>query len=755
VEDIMNRDNFVNIKIFLTTLSIDNLASLIKAICGAQYNGVMVSSSFSNTIANRIGVQTISYFLRPVHILKSYRRSDLRPDLVAGLTVAVVLLPQAIAFALIAELPPQMGLYAAIVAAIVAGLWGSSNHLHTGPTNSTSLLVLATLLPIAGVGTPAFLAAAGLVAVMVGVFQIALGVGRLGVLVNFVSDSVIIGYTAGAGILIAVNQIRNLLRLEFPSSSSLVTTLHDVVIYLPETHWLSLIIGLLTVLLVILQKRFLPKWPGPLIMMIISAAIVGIAGLDTLGVQIIGEIPRSLPPLADLPLLNLNLISNLSSGALAIGSIGLVQSIAISRSIAAQSRQRLDSNQEFIGQGLANLLCGFFSGYCVTGSLSRSGINYDLRAHTPLASVFSGLFVLIAMFLLSPYAAYVPRTVLAGVLIVIALGMVDIAEIKRILRGTRGDAVIMVGTFLGTLFLPLQFAVLTGILLSFAVYVMRTSVPRVVPVLPSKGFRHFTYQPDRAPCPQLGIVDILGDLYFGAVNHVDEAIRSQMEATPSQRFLLLRMFSVNQIDISGVHALEGIVNTYRERGGDVYLMRTHEPIIERLKSTEFYDYLGEDHFLSYNVAIDYLFHRVLDPTICIYECDARVFLECQNLPKPQKHPGEITVPLTMPRHEVKSVEPLALWRELHQPNPPMVIDVREPREFQQGHIPEAHSIPLAKLFGDISQVPKDTPVVFVCRAGRRSTRATYALVRQGFKNLRVLQDGMQAWENAGLLEAID
>jgi len=717
----------------------------------------MTATSIPAKVINRVGTETISFFLRPVRIIKSYQRSNLRPDLIAGLTVAVVLLPQAIAFALIAELPPEMGVYAAIVAAIVGGLWGSSNHLHTGPTNATSLLVLATLLPIAAVGTETFLISAGLVAVMVGILQIVLGVARLGILVNFVSDSVIIGYTAGAGILIAVNQVRNLLRLDFPSSSSLITTIQNVFVTLPETHWISLAIGLITIVLIILQKRFLPKWPGPLILMMISAAVVGVAGLDQMGVEIIGEIPRSLPPLAKLPLLDFNLIFNLSSGAMAIAAIGLVQAIAISRSIAGQTRQRLDSNQEFIGQGLANLLCGFFSGYCVTGSISRSSINYDLRAKTPLASVFSGLFVLIAMFVLSPYAAYVPRTVLAGVLMVIALGMIDMAEIKRILRGTRGDAVIMVASIISTLFLPLQFAVLVGILLSFAVYVLRTSVPRIIPVLPGENFKHFTPQLDREPCTQMSIIDIYGDLYFGAVTHVDEAIRNHMEMYPDQRFLLLRMFSVNQIDISGVHALEALVQTYRDRGGDVYMMRTQEPIIARLKSTEFYNFLGDDHFLPYQTAIDYIFHRVLDPTICIYECDVRVFLECQNLPRPQKHPKEreITLPLEMPKQDVEKVEPQELWKEIHTSGAPVIIDVREKREFTRGHIPQAKSIPLLKLFGDISQVPKDQPVVFVCLGGRRSTRATYALSRQGYKNLRVLDGGMLAWEAAGLLEAID
>jgi SulP family sulfate permease len=616
-------------------------------------------------------------------------------------------------------------------------------------------LVLATLLPIAAVGSPEYLAAAGLMAVMVGIFQAVLGVSRLGILVNFVSDSVIIGYTAGAGILIGVNQLRHLLRLDFSSASSLITTVQNLVVYVPKTHIPSLIIGAGAMVLLILQKRFRPKWPGALIIMILSAMMVGLGNLDEEGVSIIGEIPRSLPPLADFPLLNFSLMVDLFSGVLAVSAIGLVESIAISRSIASQSGQRLDSNQEFIGQGLSNLIGGIFSGYSVSGSFTRSAINFDASARSPLAGVFSGIFVLIAMFALSPFAAYVPRAALAGVLVVTAIGMIDKAEMKRILRGTRGDAIIMVGSFVSTLFLPLQFAVLVGILLSFAVYVMRTSVPRVISVLPSKNFRHFIPQGDRKPCTQMGILDILGDLYFGAVPHVDEAIRNHMDGHPSQRFLLLRMFSVDQVDISGVHALEAIVSIYRERGGDVYMMRTQEPIIDLLKSTAFYEFLGEDHFLSYNEAIDHIFHRVLDPAICIYECEARVFLECQNLPRPARHGLEKSIQLEMPICEVPSITPLDLWQELHQTARPFLVDVRETREFRRGHIPEAHSIPLFQLFGDISLVPKEQSVIFICRGGRRSTRATFALINQGYENVRVLHGGMLAWEAAGLLEAVD
>ncbi len=703
----------------------------------------------------QLWARTSGYFYRPIVLIRDYDRQNLRADALAGLTVAVVLLPQAIAFAMIAELPPAMGLYTAIITTIVGALWGSSNHLNTGPTNTTSLLVLSILLPLAEVGSERFLIAAGLMAVMVGIFQIGLGVARLGMLVNFVSDSVVIGFTAGAGVLIGVNQLRHLFRLDFPSSSSLVTTLQRVFDNLLTMHRLSFLIGAGVIFVLILIKRFAPKLPGALIAMVLGAGIVGVFRLDLQGAIVIGELPRSLPPFTNLPIFDLELIGHISTGALAVGAISLVESIAISRSIASQSGQQLDSNQEFIGQGLSNLLTGFFSGYAVSGSFTRSAVNYAAGARTSVSSIFSSLFIILALLMLAPLAAYVPRAALAGVLLVTAYSIIDQEEIARIWRGTRGDAMIMVITFVSTLLLPLQFAVLVGILISLTVYILRTSVPRVVAVTPAKEFTHFTHRPNARQCSQLAILDILGDFYFGAVSHVEEAIRAHLSAHPSQRFLLLRMYSVDQIDISGVHALESIVRSLRARGGDVFMMRTQDPVLEVFKSTGFYDYLGADHFLAYGDAIGHLFYRILDPTICIYECTGNTFLECQNLPRRTKLPGGISIPTEIPTGEVETIPPLDLWGALHKRNPPIVVDVREPREFQRGHIPDAKSMPLFELLTNPSDLPRIRPVVLVCRSGRRSARAAFNLSKRGFTNLQIVAGGMVAWENDGLLTAIE
>ena len=702
----------------------------------------------------RAGLGTIpDVFLQPVHLFRTYKLSSLRPDLVAGLTVAVILLPQSIAYALIAELPPQTGLYAAIVAAIVGALWGSSNHLQTGPTNASSLLVLSTLIVIATPGTAEFVILAGLLAVLVGVIRLVMGLARLGVLVNFVSQSVIVGYTAGAGVLIAVNQLRHLLGLQF-SSYGLVDTLQAVLVHLPETHIPTISLGAGAMVLIVLLKRLNPKIPGPLMGMVVAAAAVGIGGLGQQGVAVIGELPRSLPPPSIPPLLDMRIVGQLASGAVAIAAIGLVEAVSIARSISGQSGQRLNSNQEFVGQGLANIVTGFFSGYPCSGSLTRSAVNYDAGAQTRLASAFSGLFVLVAMLLLAPFAAYVPRAALAGVLILTAYSMVDRKAMARILKGAKADAVIMVVTVLATLFLPLEFAVLSGILLSFAVYIVKTSVPRVLSVLPDDKYLHLVHQPEKPPCPQLGILDILGDLYFGAVSHVEKSIGQHRAANPTQRLLLLRMNSVQHCDFSGIHALESLVRSIREGGGDLFMFRVRKPVLDIMKTTGFWKTLGADHFLEEDTAISHLFHKVLDPAICIYECDVRAFMECQNLPKVPL-PAEIRLHTDMPAGQVAEVPARELWQRLHSSNPPRVVDVREAREFRQSHIPDARLVPLSTLLAEGSDLPHDRPLVFVCRGGRRSTRAAYMVQNQGYEEVAVLQGGMLAWEAANLLAAVD
>jgi sulfate permease, SulP family len=712
----------------------------------------------------RVNVQhtvapAVHYLKRPIYLFRNYDSVNLRPDLIAGLTVAVILLPQAIAFALIAELPPQMGLYAAIVGAVFGALWGSSNQIHTGPTNAISLLVFSSLSAVIVAGTPQFAIAAGVMAVMAGVLQLGMGLARLGMLVNFVSHSVIVGFASGAGILIAIKQISPLLGLSF-SSHNIAETLVGIVVNLPAAHLYTAVIGLVTMLAILLLRRINNRLPAALISMIVASLVVFLFGLNEQGVAVIGQLPSGLPPLANLPLFNLELISQLSAGALAVAAIGLVETTAIARSVSAQTGQRLDSNQEFVGQGMANIFMGLFSGYPGAGSFSRTAVNFKAGAASPMAAIFSALFMLAALFLLAPLAAYLPTAALAGVLIVIAFGMIDREEIGRIWRSHPGDAAIMVTTLVGTLFLEIEFAVLLGIIFSLGLYIWRTSTPRIQAVLPDDKFSHFIYRPDKEPCPQLAIIEVYGDLYFGAVNYVEEFITNYAETHPDQRYLLLRLDHVNTCDFSGIHMLEGLVRSYRERGGDLFMVGTNHRVEQMMLSSQFESFLGKDHILGEDEAIGLIFNKQLDPAVCIYECPIRAFRECQNLPK-RNALANIPLMSEIEAHHIMTIAPLELWSWLH-PVPgggsngrPYIIDVREPREYSQGHIAESKLIPLPQLLSAEVKLPADKQIVLVCRSGRRSRRAAAALQHIGCMNVQILQGGMLAWSAAGLLEALE
>ncbi|MCB0155126.1 MAG: STAS domain-containing protein [Anaerolineae bacterium] len=716
-----------------------------------------MSKAATVDLARQWVAESLTFFARPLEIVRHYRLKDLRPDVMAALTMSVVTLPQAISFALIADLPPQTGVYTAILASIIGALWGSSIHLNTGPTNTTSLLVLSILLTVAQPNTPEYLIAAAMMALIVGLFRLFMGLARLGVLVNFVSDSVIIGLTAGAGTLIFVNQIKHLFRLSIPNSPYFFVTLLNLAEALPQTHWPTLVLGLGTIGLILLVRRVRPTLPGPLRAIVVITAFIGLFRLDQHGVGVLGDLPRGLPPLMDLPLTDFDLIQKLLVGSLAISAIGLVEATSIARAIAVQSGQRLDSNQEFVGQGLANIVVAFFSGYTCAGSFSRSGVNFTAGARTPVSNVFSGLFVLIALLVFASSAALIPRAALAGVLMVTAYGMIDRVEMKRIWLASRGDSAIMVATILATLFLPLQFAVLAGIIASILRFLVKTSTPRVHSVVPDQDFKHFVREENNAACPQLGIITVSGSLYFGAVNHVEQVIHNNLERHPGQRFLLLRLHLVDHCDLSGIHMLEAVVRLYRQRGGDVFISGLHQPVMKEMDLHGFIKKLGPDHFFDREQSIPHLFHHVLEPSICIYECELRVFAECQALPK-WTYGSNVPESTSFQEVEIKTWLPSELKAQLNGRERDldiMVIDVREPLEYQRGHIPHAQLLPLRTVSSRGQSLSSDKPIVLVCRIGRRSRMAAVILKNMGYEQVYNLQGGVLAWEAAGYPLAVE
>lgn len=693
-----------------------------------------------------------SFLAAPAQVLRSYRRANLSADLVAGVTVAAVAVPQAIAYASIAELPPQTGLYAAAVASIVGALWGSSRFLSTGPTNATSLLVLSLLLPLSAPGSPTYLLGAGLLAVLAGLVRLILASLRFGALVTLASRSVLVGFTAGAGLLIAANQLRHLLRLDTPSTSELFPALEATVTHIGETHLPSLILGLGTLAMMVVIPLVSRRVPAAFLAIAVATLIVWLLGGEDLGILIVGHVPRSLPPptwVTGEGLPDLTMIRSLVIGATAVAALGLVESSAASQTLARKAGHRLDHNQEFFGQGLANLVTGLLSGYPCSGSLTRSALAYQSGARTQIAGVVTGLVVLLALLLLAPLAGLIPRAALAGVLLYVAYSMVDRSGILRVFRTLPTESVIMVATFGATLTLPLEFAILTGVVLSLAFFIVRSSLPRVYASVPDSSYRHFIHDESAPACPQLGIMTIRGPLFFGAVYHVEEELRHNLEKHPGQSMLLLRMHGVDICDLSGIEMLEATVNTYRNLGGDVYMIRVREPVLEVMRSSGFLQVLGEDHILQQEAAIGHLFERAIDPIICTYECELRVFAECQGV---EKHRYEGTIPPT-PLHWSRHQENLIdheEFREIMARRDALVLDVREPDEYAKGHLPGSRLIPLRLLPKHLASLPRDRPILLVTRSGRRAVRAQPMLQDAGISEAYGLRGGILAWKAAAL-----
>jgi SulP family sulfate permease len=563
-------------------------------------------------------------------------RNTLKADLVAGLTGAVVVLPQGVAFAMIAGLPPVYGLYTAMVPAVIAGLFGSSRHLISGPTTAISIVVFAAISKYAEPGSAKFVQMALTLTFLAGVYQLALGVARMGSLVNFISHSVVVGFTAGAAVLIVTSQLKHFFGLAIPSGESFLHTWQELYKLIGQTNFYVLLVATLTLVCLLSLMRIRPAWPNMLIAMVAGGIIAFLIGADVRHIQLVGKLPSHLPPLS-LPDLHLASLKQLGSAALAVSMLALVEAVAIARSVASKSGQRIDGNQEFVGQGLANIIGSFFSSYASSGSFTRSGLNYTAGAVTPLSAVFAAVALAMIVVLVAPLAAYLPIPAMAAILLVVAWRLIDFHHIRTILRTSKRETTILLTTFFSTLFIELEFAIYVGVMLSLLIYLMRTSQPNVVTRVPDPATlnRHFVTDPKLPECPQLKIVRIDGSLYFGAVDHIQEQLHLLSQNYPNQKHLLLIGNGINFIDLAGAEMLATEARQRKANGGGLCLVKVKEDACNTLRKGGFRELIGpENIFLTKADAIQTVLRR-LDFDVCA-RCDKRIFIECAQLPAPKE-----------------------------------------------------------------------------------------------------------------------
>ena len=557
---------------------------------------------------------------------------SLKADVMAGLTGAVIVLPQGVAFATIAGLPPEYGLYTAMVTPIVAALFGSSFHLVSGPTTAISIVVFSAISHHADPGTQEFVTLALTLTFLAGVYQLAFGIARLGVLVNFVSHTVVIGFTAGAAILIATSQMKNITGIQIPRGESFLHTWMDLYQRIGDLNPYILVIAIATLLVAVLTKRISARIPNLLFGMITGGVLALFLKDHTDGIRFLGEIPAQLPPLSS-PAFSFQTIKMLAPEAFAVALLGLIEAVSISRAIATRSSQRIDASQEFIGQGLSNIAGSFFSSYAGSGSFTRSGINYEAGAKTPLSAIFAAIILMVIVLLIAPLTAYLPIAAMGGVILLVAWNLIDFHHIRQILTFSKSESAILLTTFFATLFLELEFAIYLGVLLSLVLFLAKTSTPEIVTLSLDKSpedrrskFIDIQKKPLKQ-CPQLKTIRIDMSIYFGSIDYIQQRITRIVDNERIHHILIVAS-GINFIDLSGAEALVAENKRLRRLGGGLYFVGLKPSVYEFAARSCFIKQIGSDHFFdSKRVAIHEIYKR-LDREICS-TCNVLLFRECQ------------------------------------------------------------------------------------------------------------------------------
>ncbi len=545
-------------------------------------------------------------FLAWIHEIKD--KNVLKADLVAGLTVALVLVPQSMAYAQLAGLAPQYGLYASFLPVMIAALMGSSRQLGTGPVAVVSLLTAAaipTIIP-EGADMVTYAAYASLLAFLVGIFQFALGALKLGFVINFLSHPVVVGFTNAAAIIIGTSQLNKVFGVSKGEGEHTYEQVWGTITNAAtDTHMVTLLIAVLAFAIMISVKNYAPKLPGVLIAVAVTTIIAwlidfgGSVEAGGYGGAIVGAIPEGLPPLV-VPMLDFSVINQMIVVAITIGLIGFMEAISIAKAMAAQTKQRLNADQELMGQGLANVVSSFFQGYAVSGSFSRSAVNISAGAVTGFSSVVTAVIVGITLVFLTPLLYHLPQATLAAVIIMAVINLIKFAPIMHAWKVEKHDAIVAVTSFVLTLlFAPhLENGIVIGVILSLALFLYRTMEPRFTELSAHDGSSILVNALDNEldRCEVVSIVKYSGSLYFGNAGYFEDKILKLIaDKQQCLRYVIVDMAGINQIDASGEEVLSGLLDRCSAAGVEILFART-EGIEKVLERSGFMDKYGKDRF---------------------------------------------------------------------------------------------------------------------------------------------------------------
>ena len=543
--------------------------------------------------------------------------ATLRADIIAGITVALVLVPQSMAYAQLAGLPPYYGLYASFLPPMVAAIFGSSRQLATGPVAMVSLMTATALAPIAAQGTEGYLAYAMLLAVLVGVFQMVLGFLRLGVLVDLLSHPVVVGFTNAGAIIIATSQLDKLFGVAKVSGEHHYETVYNVVVSaLESTHAPTLWMAVLAISIMLFLKRYYPKIPNVLTAVVVTTLIAYFTDFNANGGKVVGDIPKGLP-LPSMPGFDMEVIGQLIVSAVVISLIGFMEAIAIAKAMAARTKQRLDANQELVGQGLSNVVSGFFSGYPVSGSFSRSAVNINAGAVTGLSSVITGAVVGLTLLFLTPLLFHLPQATLAAVIILAVVNLVKISPIIHAWKAEKHDGITAMVTFIFTLYIApeIEYGIFLGVVMSILLFVIRFMRPRVAELSRYEDgtMRDINVFPDLKVSSRIALIRFDGSLFFANAGYFEDMVLKLVATRPELRYIIVDAEGINQIDASGEERLRALVERLNQGGITVLIARMKRQFMQVMHKTHLIDYMGQEHFFSrVQQALDYAWDSLGD-----------------------------------------------------------------------------------------------------------------------------------------------
>ena len=543
-----------------------------------------------------------------------YDRSTLTNDLVAALIVTIMLIPQSLAYALLAGLPPEMGLYASMLPIIFYAIFGTSRALAVGPVAVVSLLTVAAVSKIAVPGTSEYIVAAITLAFLSGLILFALGLFRLGFLANFLSHPVIAGFITATGIIIAVSQLKNILGID-AHGHTIPDLSRSLAHNLSGLNWITAVIGVVTTgFLFWVRKGLLPLLDslgvapriasiivkaGPIAAIVATTLAVWFFDLTAKGVQVVGDVPKGLPPFT-MPSLSMDMWSNLIGAAILISIIGFIESVSVAQTLAAKKRQRIDPDQELIGLGAANLGASLTGGFPVTGGFSRSVVNYDAGADTPAAGAYTAIGLAGASLFLTPLIFHLPKATLAATIIVAVLSLVDFSVLKKTWHHSKADFAAVISTISITLLMGVELGVSAGVTVSILIHLYKSSRPHmaIVGQVPKTEHYRNILRHDVLTDPKILTIRVDESLYFANTRYLEDRIYDEVAQQLELQHVVLMCSAVNTIDMSALQSLEAINERLYAGGVTFHFSELKGPVMDQLSATGFLDVLSGEVFLS-------------------------------------------------------------------------------------------------------------------------------------------------------------